>query len=165
MIPSQSTEIAKMMSASVAPVFLITGIAGILSIIVVRYGRVIDRIRTLLREGPRLYQTEVGADHLEQELRSLYGRARRLRRTIILEITAAFLVVLTIFSIFFSLSFEVNVYYAPMVFFIMSLTFLLLGLVLLIRDFAASLICIEHDMKVRGRLTGEADKSTTSYQR
>lgn len=52
MLATDSSELAKLMSASIAPVFLITGIAGILSIMSLRYGRVIDRIRTLLRDGP-----------------------------------------------------------------------------------------------------------------
>ena len=46
-IATDSSELAKLMSASIAPVFLITGIAGKLSTMSLRYGRVIDRIRTL----------------------------------------------------------------------------------------------------------------------
>ncbi len=84
MMATDSSELAKLMSASIAPVFLITGIGGILSTMALRYGRVIDRIRTLLRDGPKLYRKEIGTDHLNRELRSLYKRARLLRMSIIL---------------------------------------------------------------------------------
>lgn len=148
MLP-EGSEVPRIMSASVAPVFLITGIAALLSIMVLRYGRVIDRIRTLLREGPKLYKREISHDHLAQELKSLYTRARLLRVTIILEVISVFCVSITIFTLFSSLSFGFNFHLLPVIFFIASLFFLMVGLVLFIRDFALSLACIEHDMKVR----------------
>ncbi len=145
----ESTEIAKMMSSSIAPVFLITGIAGILSIMSLRYGRVIDRIRTLLREGPKLYQKELGNDHLRSELRSLYRRARILRLAIIIEVASIFCISLTIFAMFFSLSFGIDVLFGPQFLFIASLICLMIGLGLFIQDYALSLDCIENDMNVR----------------
>lgn len=149
MINAQSSELAKVLSTSVAPVFLITGIAAVLSIMSLRYGRVIDRIRTLLRDGPKLYQKDVGADHLSQELRALYKRARLLRLTIILEIIAIFFVALTIFAVFFSLTFDFQLVYPSLGMFIASFVFLLIGLALFISDFAISLSSIKHDMNTR----------------
>ncbi|MFW7380440.1 MAG: DUF2721 domain-containing protein [Oligoflexus sp.] len=161
MIQTQSSEIAKIMSASVAPVFLITGVAAILSIMALRYGRVIDRIRTLLRDGPRLYQKEVGADHLEKELKTLYKRARILRSTIIFEIISVFHISLTIFTLFFSLAFGYELVIGPLVFFIAGLIFLLIGLALFIQDFALSLACIENDLRARSNIdvTSESNAS------
>jgi uncharacterized membrane protein len=149
MINPHSTELARVLSTSVAPVFLITGIAAVLSIMSLRYGRVIDRIRTLLRDGPKLYQKDVGAEHLSRELRSLYKRARLLRLTIIFEIIAIFFVALTIFAVFFSLTFEVQLVYPSLAMFIASFVFLLIGLALFISDFAISLSSIKHDMNTR----------------
>lgn len=145
----ESTEVAKIMSASIAPVFLITGIAGILSIMSLRYGRVIDRIRTLLREGPKLYQREIGADHLHKELKTLYHRARILRIAIITEVASIFAISLTIFAMFFSMSFGIEVMFGPQFLFISSLICLMVGLGLFIQDYALSLDCIENDMDVR----------------
>ncbi|RZA12042.1 MAG: DUF2721 domain-containing protein, partial [Proteobacteria bacterium] len=142
----QSTELAKIMSSSIAPVFLITGIAGILSIMSLRYGRVIDRIRTLLREGPKLYQKELGSDHLHTELRTLYRRARILRVAIITEVASIFAISLTIFAMFFSLSFAIDVMFGPQFLFVASLILLMVGLALFIQDYALSLSCIENDM-------------------
>lgn len=149
MLPFESHDVAKMMSTSVAPVFLITGIAGVLSIMSLRYGRVIDRIRQLLREGPKLYRREIGSDHLAKELKSLYKRAKLLRVTIILEVISIFCVTITILTLFASLSLGIDFKVVPVVFFMGSLFFLMVGLILFIQDFALSLACIEHDMEVR----------------
>ncbi len=160
----QSSEIAKIMSSSIAPVFLITGIAGLLSIMSLRYGRVVDRIRTLLRDGPKLYQKELGTDHLNRELRTLYQRARLLRITIIIEVVSIFCVSATIFGIFFSLIFDIDVFYAPQVFFILSLVSLMLGLGLFIRDFALSLRCIEDDMGVRSSMDVQQQQAESIFK-
>jgi voltage-gated potassium channel Kch len=152
MVPTGSSELAKLMSASIAPVFLITGVGGILSTMVLRYGRVIDRIRTLLRDGPKLYRKEIGADHLNRELRSLYKRARLLRLSIILGVTSIFAVSITIAALFFSLTYGVEALYIPQFFFVLSLVLLMVGLALFIQDFAMSLACIEHDMDVRSSI-------------
>jgi hypothetical protein len=140
------------MSASIAPVFMITGISAVLSIMALRYGRVIDRIRTLLRDGPKLYKKELGGDHLTRELRSLYTRAKLLRIIIILEVVSIFCISITIFTLFLSLSFGVSLPFVPQIFFIISLFFLMVGLILFIQDFAMSLACIEHDMNVRSHI-------------
>jgi Fe2+ transport system protein B len=152
MLPTDGSEMAKLMSASIAPVFLITGIGGILSIMSLRYGRVIDRIRTLLRDGPKLYRKEIGADHLNRELRSLYKRARMLRLAIILGVVSIFSISITVFVLFFALSFGVSTLYIPQIFFILALILLMIGLALFIQDFAMSLACIELDMDVRSSI-------------
>ncbi len=160
----QSAEIAKIMSSSIAPVFLITGIAGILSIMSLRYGRVIDRIRTLLREGPKLYQKELGNDHLHRELRTLYRRARILRIAIITEVASIFAISLTIFAMFFSLSFDVDVMFGPQFLFIASLIFLMIGLGLFIQDYALSLNCIENDMGVRSDMNLSVEQARSVFE-
>jgi hypothetical protein len=152
MVATDSSEVAKLMSASIAPVFLITGIGGILSIMSLRYGRVIDRIRTLLRDGPKLYRKEIGVDHLNRELRSLYKRARLLRMSIIMGVVSIFSISITIFVLFFSLTYGLEALYIPQFFFIFGLILLMIGLALFIQDFAMSLACIEHDMDVRSSI-------------
>ncbi len=151
-IHTQTSELVKILSASVAPVFLITGIVAIVSAMSLRYGRVIDRIRTLLREGPKLYGMALGSNHMNQEFKTLYQRARLLRLMIVLEICAAAFVVLTILCIFLSLSFGIHVGFFPILFFSMGLLSLLAGLLYFIGDFFLSLKVIEHDMKVRANI-------------
>ncbi len=152
MTPSASSEVARIVSSSIAPVFLITGIAAVLSIMTLRYGRVIDRIRTLLRDGPKLYRKEIGTDHLTKELLSLYERAKRLRLTIILEVASICCISVSIMVLFLGLSFGIENPYAAIFFFMQSLGILIVGLLQFIRDFVMSLECIEHDMNVRSHV-------------
>lgn len=154
MIPSnpESLELAKIMSSAIAPVFMITGISAILSTMSLRYGRVIDRIRALLRDGPKLYRKELGMDHLNRELKSLYTRAKLMRMAIITNVLAIFAISLTIFALFFAMSFGIQFSYMPQILFIIALILMMVGLILFIQDFAMSLICIEHDMNVRTRI-------------
>jgi len=163
MVATDSSELAKLMSASIAPVFLITGIGGILSTMVLRYGRVIDRIRTLLRDGPKLYRKEIGTDHLNRELRSLYKRARLLRLSIIFGVVSIFSISITIFVLFFSMSYGFGALYIPQFFFILGLLLLMLGLALFIQDFAMSLACIEHDMDVRSSIDMQETKQEAIF--
>lgn len=160
----ESSELAKIMSASIAPVFLITGITSILSIMSLRYGRVVDRIRTLLREGPKLYQKEIGNDHLHRELRTLYRRARILRIAIITEVASIFAISLTIFAMFFSLSFGIDVMFGPQILFVASLLCVMVGLALFIHDYALSLSCIENDMDVRSGLDVHLEQAKPLFQ-
>lgn len=149
-LPSMaSSELAKLMSASIAPVFLITGISGIIATMVMRYGRVIDRIRTLLREGHKLYQQDTGKQHLDLELRSSYRRARLLRLGIILCVVSIFSISLTIVDLFFSLMFGFEHYFVPQFFFVLALGLLMCALLIFIKDFAVSLSAIERDMEFR----------------
>lgn len=163
-VPSNGSEIAKLMSASIAPVFLVTGIAGILSIMSMRYGRVIDRIRTLLREGPKLYHRETGLEYMHRELRSLYRRARYLRTAIIFEVLAVFTISVTIMILFSSLSYGLDFQYALQAFFVLALVLLMMGLALFIKDFAVSLRSIELDMQERSDVEVEEVKNESVFK-
>jgi hypothetical protein len=160
----ESAEISKIMSASIAPVFLISGIGGILSIMSLRYGRVVDRIRTLLRDGPKLYQKELGEEHMNRELRILYKRARLLRVTIIFEVFSVFCISATIFAMFLSLSLNFDVYFAPQALFMAALGFFIVGLGLFIQDYAMSLRAIEDDMEVRSSLDVQTQQSESIFK-
>lgn len=160
----EGSELAKLMSASVAPVFLVTGVAGLLSIMSSRYGRVIDRIRTLLREGPKLYHKETGPDYMNRELQSLYRRARILRTAIIFEVLSVFSVSITIVALFSSMSYQIDFYYTLQFFFVLALLLLMLGLALFIKDFAVSLKSIELDMQERSNVEVEDVKNESVFK-
>ncbi|MGE0173225.1 MAG: DUF2721 domain-containing protein [Oligoflexales bacterium] len=149
LIPVDSSALAKLMSTSIAPVFLITGVTAILNTMSLRYGRIIDRIRQILREGPKLYLKETGAEYMHRELRSLYQRARLLRLAIILEGLSIFGIALTIVLLFVSLNIQLNTYYVPQFLFLMSLVLAIAGTILFVKDFAVSLALIEMDMQLR----------------
>lgn len=164
-IPSMgSTELAKLMSASIAPVFLITGISGIIATMALRYGRVIDRIRSLLRDGHKLYQQDTGKQHVDLELRSSYRRARLLRLGIILCVVSIFSISLTIVDLFFSLLFGFDHYYVPQFLFVLALVLLMAALLIFIKDFAVSLAAIERDMEVRSDVEMTEAKNESMFK-
>ena len=137
------------LSKAIAPVFLISAVALVVNGQTARYGRVIDRARTLLREGRKLYERDIN-DHVSVELRSLYRRAHILRTAIILASTSIFFVVIAIFLLFLGLMFEVSIPLAPEFSFVASLAILLISMALFIEDFAISLKSLKHDIYSRG---------------
>lgn len=142
-------QTAQMLSIAVAPVFLISGIGALLNIMSLRYGRVIDRTRLLLRGGDKIHQKEMSGEHLKYEIKVLYKRARWLRYTVLCAAAAIFCVSMTIF-----LAFAENMFNLPMPhyatgFFLIALVFLLTSLVLFMNDFHQSLILIKHDLHAR----------------
>ena len=87
-------DIARVIQLSIAPVFLITGIAGLLSVLSSRLGRTIDRSRVL--------HALAANDEIVSELLVLSQRAKLIYRAITLGTTSALLVCLVIVSLFTS---------------------------------------------------------------
>lgn len=143
---------ANVMQAAIAPVFLISAVAVILSCMMLRYGRVIDRTRSLLREGDLLFGQKRPSEHTHQEIRSLYRRARILRTTIVLASLSIFFVVLAIFFLFIDLMFQQGLPHAPEISFLFSLIVLLVSMGLFIEDFVISLDTLKEDIKLRGNV-------------
>lgn len=141
-------ETVRVMSASIAPVFLISGVGVLLSSMAIRYARVIDRVRYLLdliQNNPELESSK----QFQMEIRELYKRARQLRTTIILAAMSIFCVVLTIILIFAMLMFKFVVPLTAEILFIASLLFLLLSVAIFIEDFAISLRIIKMEINSR----------------
>jgi len=87
-------SVAHVIQLAVAPVFLLTGIGAILSVLSSRLGRVIDRFRTLSKmEGEELAAHEV-------EKGDLLNRARWIHWSITLCIICALLVCVVIAALF-----------------------------------------------------------------
>lgn len=89
MEPVIPTTIAHVIQLAVAPVFLLTGIAGMLGVMTNRLSRVVDRTRVLeaqILENPLMHDT------LRRELKSLFKRAVLASRSITLCTITALLV-------------------------------------------------------------------------
>jgi hypothetical protein len=93
--------IAHVIQLSIAPVFLLTGIAGLLGVMTSRLGRVIDRARAL---EPQIGDGAV--EHVSSELKVLARRARLISRAITFGVLSALLVCAVIVGLF------VTAYYA-----------------------------------------------------
>lgn len=84
---------------AVAPVFLLTGIAGILSVLTSRLGRVIDRARLIDRMLARI-ESDEHRDLLFGEANVLWRRIRLINWAIRLSVSSALMICVVVVSLF-----------------------------------------------------------------
>lgn len=94
---SAITSVAHVIQLSVAPVFLLTGIGSMLSVMTTRFARIIDRSRVLEVMTPSETHTR---EQIENELRSLARRGVCINRSITLCTITALLISLVIAILF-----------------------------------------------------------------
>lgn len=135
------------LQASIAPVTLISGIGFLALVMSNRYGRVIDRIRVLLRQTQALSADHPEKNLLLKEIQILYKRANLLRVSAILAGASIFCVVLTIFVVFASLMFDVSLNYVAEIAFVLSLTALFLFVGIFIREFGISVHAVKFEIE------------------
>ncbi len=97
---NQFDEIAHIIQLSVAPVFLLTGVATLLNVLSGRLARIVDRARILEARLGTGDGTQEGAS--VNELRILERRGKLIYRAITLSTTSALMVCLVIASLFAS---------------------------------------------------------------
>jgi len=95
------TTIAHAIQLAVAPVFLLTGVAGILSVLTNRLGRIIDRSRVLRGRSSPAFKAN---QDIQPELKSLRRRARLIHWAIGL-CTACLLLICSVVAVLFLGSF------------------------------------------------------------
>jgi len=97
---SPIADIARVIQLSVAPVFLISGIAALLSVLSGRLARLVDRGRVL--EALAAAAAEGTPAHVHEELSVLSRRGKLIYRAITLGTTSALLVCCVVASLFIS---------------------------------------------------------------
>jgi hypothetical protein len=123
---SALTDIARVIQLSVAPVFLITGISGLLSVLSGRLGRTIDRSRVL-------HALEMNED-IESELSVLSERAKLIYQAMTLATTSALLICFVIVSLFISAFAHFPIGAVIAVLFVAAVIALIAALVLFLRE-------------------------------
>ncbi len=108
-VPTNS--VVQILTASIAPVIVISGIGLLLLSITNRYGRAIDRARLLMRELQNTDPSSAHVRHLEEQLRHTHQRARLLRGSMVYSSVSIFFVTLTILSLFAAAGFSVAARY------------------------------------------------------
>jgi CBS domain containing-hemolysin-like protein len=96
-MPIATADIAHLIQSAVAPVFLLTGVAAILSVLTNRLARIVDRARTL---EARLESQPGKAKQLHADLQVLARRARYINFAISLCAIAAVLVAMVVVTLF-----------------------------------------------------------------
>ncbi len=119
------TGLAQLIQISVAPVFLLTGIAGMLNVMAHRLARIIDRTRAL--ESGRSQPEGIDAFGY-RELRTLRNRIHMINRAIALCTYSALLVSAVIVALFLGAFFHFDLTTVVAVVFIGAMLFLIGGL-------------------------------------
>jgi hypothetical protein len=133
-MPSASdiTGLVHVIQLSVAPVFLLTGVAGLLSVLVNRLGRVVDRFRALHDRLPGLRDEARGS--AESEMAVLGRRTWLIHRAIALCTGSALLVCVVIATLFVGalVQWEMSMVIATL--FILAMISLVAGLLFFLRE-------------------------------
>ena len=124
-LSSDVSTVVHVIQLAVAPVFLLTGIGAILSVLVNRLGRVVDRFRVL--EG-------LAAESVDVEMGILADRARLIHRAISLCTAGALLICVVIATLFIGAIIAVDVSAGIAVLFIVAMLALIVGLLCFLRE-------------------------------
>lgn len=134
-------QLIRILSASIAPVIVISGIGLLLLSMTNRYSRVIERARELIKDHatkekprPKLFV---------EQIQIIYRRARILRLAIILSAVSILFVAVTVLSLFTGQVIGAQVDYLSVPCFGVSLLALLGSLYFFIRDVTISLMALE----------------------
>ncbi len=132
--PSTSPDVAHAIQLSVAPVFLLSGTAGLIAVMAARLGRVVDHARKyeVEREGASPAR---GAE-LDSKLPVLSQRAKLINRAIILCTFAALLVCAVVVTLFVGAFFDFDVSHAVAAVFVAAMLSLCGALVTFLREIA-----------------------------
>jgi hypothetical protein len=93
----ESMDIAHLIQTSVAPVFLLSGVAATLTVLTNRLARAVDRARTI---EDRLKHPGSETEHLLYDLEILARRARYLNAAISMSVVSAVMVALVVVTLF-----------------------------------------------------------------
>lgn len=130
--------VAHAIQLAVAPVFLLTGIAGLLGVQTSRLGRIIDRYRLLNRLEPQ------EAQQFWKERQMLSRRARWILRAISFCTVAALLVCTSIVALFIGVDFVLDVSSVVSLLFVAAMFSLIFGLLCFLREVALATVIIEN---------------------
>jgi hypothetical protein len=126
------TAIAHVIQLAIAPVFLISGVATLLSVLTNRLGRIVDRARVV--EAKLDFRDENQRAEASEELRRLSRRARLVYFAITFCTISALLICVTIASLFTGTFLPVNLSKLITVLFIAAMLSLFLALIIFLRE-------------------------------
>lgn len=141
-----TSSVVQILTASIAPVIVISGIGLLLLSISNRYGRAIDRARVLMRELESGDADGAELRHLEEQLRHTHQRARLLRGSMTYASASIFFVTLTILTLFADQVMQLHVDFVALPCFALCLITLVISIYYSIRDISVSLAALEMEM-------------------
>ena len=149
------TSVVQILTGSIAPVIVISGVGLLLLSITNRYGRAIDRARSLMRELQNRDPASADVRHLEEQLRLTHRRARLLRASMIYGSVCILFVSVTILSLFAELVSNLRFDLLGLPFFALGLVSLVMSIGYSIRDITVSLSALELELSSAKNIAGQ----------
>jgi len=140
--------VVQILTASIAPVIVISGVGLLLLSITNRYGRAIDRARLLARDLGESDPESARRRHVAEQLRFTSERARILRSSMLYASTSIFFVSLTVLSLFAEQLLQLQKDFLALPFFALCLISLVISMYYSIRDITVSLRALELEASV-----------------
>jgi hypothetical protein len=138
--------IAVVIQLSVAPVFLLAGIAGMLNVLSVRLGRVVDRFRAI--EARIIYEDrKVHLANFQKVANGLWKRIRLVNWSIRMFVLGALLISMVIVALFFGELVAIDFSLYVSVLFVGAMYFLIMGLILFLFEVSISTTQINEGIK------------------
>lgn len=134
------TDVAHVIQLAVTPVFLLTGIGAILSVLVNRLGRVVDRFRSLEQLLPEV--RDIALQSVRDEMQALSDRAKMIHWAIGLCTSSALLVCLLIALLFVGTITNIELPNFIASLFILAMLSLVAGLLCFLREIAIAKVRI-----------------------
>lgn len=141
-------QLFRILSASLAPVVLISGVGLLLLSMTNRFGRVIDRARQIAREIESGVE-EPRRSMLEEQLNILYRRGRILRGSILFTSSTVLCVSLGVLCVFATQLAGFHTDYLSPSLFALALVSVAPGVFLFIQDIVVSLRALELEIRPR----------------
>lgn len=147
-------SVVQILTASIAPVIVISGVGLLLLSITNRYGRAIDRSRLLAQDLGESDPEGARRRHLSAQLHLTNERAHVLRSSMLYASTSIFFVSLTVLSLFAEQLLQLQRDFIALPSFALCLISLVVSMYYSIRDITVSLAALE--LEVSDRLRGES---------
>jgi hypothetical protein len=144
-------SVVEILTASIAPVIVISGVGLLLLSISNRYGRAIDRVRMLARELSESDSESARRRHLTEQLKLTNDRAHILKRSMLYASICIFLVSLTVLSLFAEQLLGLQRDFLALPCFALCLVSLVVSMYFSIRDITVSLAALELEVSERMR--------------
>ena len=157
-------SVVQILTASIAPVIVISGVGLLLLSITNRYGRAIDRSRALLDELEHSDPASVRVRHFQEQLERTHQRARLLRASMTYASASILFVSLTIISLFFEQLLNLQRDFIGLPFFALCLLCLVASMYYSIRDITVSLGALELHIKSVTRTREDSGRQNSSWK-
>lgn len=153
MTPLTVTQLIPTLQVAIGPVVLISGIGLLILSMTNRFGRVIDRGRTLIRERSELPRRDrVGID---EQLHILDRRAEYLRRAITAAVVSVLLAAMLIIALFITAVMNVEDAWLIGLLFVGAMASLIFSLIAFLQDLNESLLAFRLDIHILPKKTKE----------